>query len=230
MLFWTFFRDKINTKAIVRKLFIFLLPFIILAAPLNLYFSKNTDNRIYEQFFLQSEKLSISEKTSFLSQNLKSIASMFLIKGDPNGRHNYPGKPMLNPILGIFFIIGFIKTILNFKKFPNNLFLIYFFIGILPPLLTYPWENPNALRAITILPSIIYFVAQAIISVFQITKFNKYVLVAIFILFGLSALYEIRTYYNYQVKVFPISFELDPKLLEKYLDGSYIYKSTKNKI
>lgn len=228
ILLWNHFQGKFKSVEITKQILTFFVPFIILIFPLNFYFSKNTDNRIYEQFFLQSERLTIEEKSSFLFQNIKSISGMFIIKGDPNGRHNYPDKPLLNPILGILFFLGLIKTIIDFKKFPNSIFLLYFAVGLLPPLLTYPWENPNSLRAITVIPSVIYFISQGIFLITHIKKLKKIALIGVFILIGLSAVYEIRTYFVFQTKVFPISFELDPDLLEKYLDGSYIYKSNQN--
>ncbi len=90
---------------------------------------------------------------------------MFHFKGDVNGRHNYPGKPALNPILGILFIAGLTFAVKNWKN-PLNLFAIcYLLFAIFPTILTYPWENPNMLRTFTAIPSVIYFIGLAIIVI-----------------------------------------------------------------
>ncbi len=210
-----------------KNLLIFIIPIILLSLPLNIYFAKHDDNRIYELFFLQSEQLSIAEKTDFMIQNVKSVGSMFLIKGDMNGRHNYPGKPMLNPILGLLFVAGLVISLVRFKKGYNAFFLVYFVLGILPPLLTYPWENPNALRGVTVIPSIVYFAGQALLGMFYIKLPipKRYILYVIFVIVALSAIYELRTYFVFQRLVFPAAFEIHPTLLQPYLDGTYDFNT-----
>ena len=214
-------------KELLTKLLYLGIPFIIIITPLSFYFTKHDDNRIYEQFFLQNEQLSVQEKASYLWQNMKSVSGMFFVKGDMNGRHNYPGKPMLNLLLGILFVIGLVISIFNWKKFPHRLFLLYFVLGILPPLLTYPWENPNALRAVTAIPAIVFFIGQTLCLVMKLPFKKLYILYAVFFIIGLSAIYEARTYFVFQSLVFPASFELHRNLLQPYLDGNYLFDPAK---
>ncbi|PIZ64905.1 hypothetical protein CO051_04290 [Candidatus Roizmanbacteria bacterium CG_4_9_14_0_2_um_filter_39_13] len=221
LLCFDFWNHKSAKKEIIKQLLYVLIPFVICITPLNLYFTQHDDNRIYEQFFLQSERISIQEKSSFLWENITKVSGMFLFQGDSNGRHNYPGKPMLNPFLGIFFIVGLLISIFQWKKFPNKIFLLYFALGILPPLLTYPWENPNALRSVTVLPAVVFFIGQSLQLITKISMYKKHVIYILFILVGLSAIYEIRTYFVFQTLVFPSSFEISPDLLPQYLDGTY---------
>lgn len=195
------------------KLLYFLIPFIITIMPLSLYFLKNKDIRFEQQFFLSNSDLNLNEKISFLWQNTKSNILMLFLKGDLNGRHNYPGKPALNPILVIFFILGLIA---GFKKIKNPLilfWLIYFYISFLPTILTYPWENPNMLRTFTAIPSICFFLILGIYQVLKVInnkgKFFRYFL---FLLLFLSSIYEIRTYFKYQSQVFDSAFKIKNKL------------------
>ncbi|MDA1317414.1 MAG: glycosyltransferase family 39 protein, partial [bacterium] len=221
------FHSTFSFKKLTKVLLIYIVPFIILTLPLNIYFTQNDDNRIYELFFLQSEQLSIAEKTDFMTQNIMAVGGMFLGKGDMNGRHNYPGKAMLNPILGLLFIAGLIISLAKWKKGYNAFFLVYFGLGILPPLLTYPWENPNALRAVTVIPSIVYFAGQALLMMFQV-KFpvpKRFIMYLVFVIISLSAIYELRTYFVFQRLVFPQSFEIHPTLLQPYLDGTFDFKT-----
>ncbi|EKE13990.1 MAG: hypothetical protein ACD_12C00721G0001 [uncultured bacterium] len=159
----------------------------------------------------------LQEKLDGLWHNISSTALMFVTKGDMNGRHNYPGKPALNPILGILFIIGLIMSIKNFKNLYNKLFLFYFLISLFPALMTYPWENPNMLRTYTVLPSVVYFIGNAIIIlcavVHKIIKnknklFRYLILNTLYFILLFSCLYELRTYFKYQSEVFKHSFQI----------------------
>jgi len=227
LLFERGIRQRITLNPLKRLTFL-LVPFILLTIPLNVYFNSNDDNRIYELFYLQNEQLSVSEKTEFTLQNIQKVSGQFFMKGDINGRHNYPGKPMLNPIQSILFIVGLGVAIKNWRQFHHRLFLVFFLIGILPPLLTYPWENPNALRSVTTLPSIVYFMGLPLVSIFRLPLAKKYLILGIFVILSLSAIYELRTYFVFQKTVFPESFELNVNFIKPYLEGNYFLDPNKN--
>ena len=159
-----------------------------------------------------NHEVPINEKINGLWSNISSTTLMFFTKGDMNGRHNYPGKPALNPILGILFIIGLIKAMKQWNNNNNKLFIIYFFLSILPALMTYPWENPNMLRTYTCLPSVIFFTGQGIIVLFLFFshKFKKYTQIICFVIIGIiciSSVYEMHTYFIYQPLAFKHSFD-----------------------
>ena len=150
--------------------------------------------------------MTVNGKVNGLWSNISSTTLMLFTKGDMNGRHNYPGKPALNPILGILFIVGLVITMKQWNNNNNKLFLLYFLLSIFPALMTYPWENPNMLRTFTVIPSIVYFVGLTISEIIKKTK-QKY-LWLIIIIIALSSFYELRTYFKYQSKVFADSFEI----------------------
>ena len=198
-----------------HKLIYFLVPLIITIAPLSFYLIKNPDIRFNQQFFWKNNQLSFSQKINYTWQNIKSTALMFHFKGDLNGRHNFPGKPALNPILGVLFIIGMTLAFINWKDPKNLFFICYFIVSIIPTILTYPWENPNMLRTYTALPSIIFFIGKAIVLIKNIinsvikNKLSKYLMLNTLLLLPiLSCFYELRTYFKYQSKVFEESFEI----------------------
>jgi 4-amino-4-deoxy-L-arabinose transferase-like glycosyltransferase len=198
-------------KQLIIGLFIFL--FTIL--PLTSYLITHPDIRFQQQFFPTNSGELIHRKIEFLWSNIKSTALMFNIKGDVNGRHNYPFKPALNPILGLFFIGGLIIALKNYKNFYNQFFLLYFVISLIPSLLTYPWENPNMLRTFTVIPSVVFFVGQAFEFLSNTTFVRsfksgskKFLIFLILFILLLSSIYEIRTYFKYQAKVFEKAFEV----------------------
>jgi len=133
---------------------------------------------------------------------------MFHIKGDMNAVHNYTFKPALNLYIGSMFVLGLILSFKNFKENYNSVFIAYFFLSLIPTLLTYPWENPHMLRTITAVPTIIYFVTVAMF--FLLEKFHNYkkILFTIFVIgILLSSAYEIRTYFVYQKDVLHDAFK-----------------------
>ena len=192
------------------KILPFLISFIILTMPLSFYLIRNPDIRVNQQSFLTNNSVSITNKFSYLGQNIVKTALMFNVRGDVNGRHNYPLKSALNPLIGILFLVGLIVGIHQRQNKTNQLFLIYFIISLIPTLLTYPHENPHMLRTFTVIPSIVYFI---VLGLQWLTKFipNQYRKISIYIVFMLlilSAIYEIRTYFYYQNQVFKQAFEI----------------------
>jgi hypothetical protein len=205
-------RKQFDNK-IIKQLLCFVIPFIIIITPLTNYLINNTDTRVDQQFFLKNNEMTVNEKISGLWKNISSTALMFDVKGDVNGRHNYPNKPALNPILGILFVIGLVITMKQWNNNNNKLFLLYFLLSIFPALMTYPWENPNMLRTFTVLPSIVFFIGNAIIILWTATSKifkNKKMFVScfLFLVILFSSYYELRTYFKYQSTVFKQSFEI----------------------
>lgn len=192
---------------IIKHLLYFLIPFLIIITPLTSYLLTNKDSRVDQQFLLTNHELSISEKASGLWNNISSTTLMLFTKGDMNGRHNFPGKPAINPILGILFILGLIMTMRSaFTKASTDkqwskFFLIYFLISLLPALVTYSWENPNMLRTYTSLPSIIFFIGQGLIFLFK--KNIQIICLTLIAIICISSSYEMYTYFVYQ----PLSFK-----------------------
>ncbi|MFA6081056.1 MAG: glycosyltransferase family 39 protein [Patescibacteria group bacterium] len=189
---------------IIKQLLYFLIPFVIIITPLTSYLLINKDSRVDQQFLLTNHELSFNEKASGLWNNIFSTTLMFFTKGDMNGRHNFPGKPALNPILGILFIFGSILTIKQWKNDSNKLFLFYFLISLLPALVTYSWENPNMLRTYTSLPSIVFFIGQGMIFLFK--KNIQIVCLTLMMIICISSAYELHTYFVYQPFSFKNSF------------------------
>lgn len=222
-----------SSNLAIKQLIPSVIIFIITILPLSLYFINNPDIRFNQQFFLKNTELPTVKKILFLGDNLKKTILMFNFYGDINGRHNYPGKAALNPLLGILFIIGLCISIRNYKKFPNSFFIVYFILSLIPSMLTYPWETPNMLRTFTAIPAVIYFIG---ISVEQIYKFvgnglksfpTKTFIVLFFLIF-LSSIYELRTYFKYQSEVFKKAFEVKKSVGEIDFNKPIIFKQLGN--
>ena len=196
-------------KPQLKNYFFYLVSFLIVAAPLLFYLIINKDIR-FNEISILSQNTSFAAKIKMVSENVQKTALMFNIKGDMNGRHNFPGKPALNPILGILFVLGVILSARKIKEFPNKLFLFYFLVSLLPTLLTLPHDNPNMNRTFTVLPAVIYFVVYSIKFLSTINfRINKQHLIMFFTgIILISSIIELRTYFFYQSRVFRNSFEV----------------------
>lgn len=207
------FSSMIKNRTILwRSAVYFLIPFFLLILPLIIYLNINKDTRFYQQFYPDNHEMTLEEKGQFFMRNLSSTAGIFIVNGDVNGRHNYPNKPALNPILGVLFLAGLLIAIRKIKERNNQLFLLWFFLSLVPTLVTYPWENPNMLRTFTVIPSVVYFIGLTIkklgnISFLQKPVLKKVFLVVIVIIVSASSFYELRTYFVHQTQVFKEAFE-----------------------
>lgn len=199
-------------KRVGKTLLLALLGFILVIFPLVSYLSAHPDSRFDQQFFFKNPNLTISQKMKLLSDSFISTSLMFHLRGDFNGRHNYPGKPALNPLLGVLFILGLVIGVKDWKKdHYHQLFLIYLIMALIPTLFTYPQENPHMLRTFTVIPSIIYLSGQPLMKTLDFLIKKKYRVagfVVILYLVALSSLYELRAYFLYQRWVTLQAFEV----------------------
>jgi len=207
-----FSTNKEKVSNALKKTLFFIIPFLIVIAPLVIALNNIKDTRIDQLFFWRNHEMTIQQKVQGTAENIVSLTSMFFLKGDMNGRHNYPGKPALNPIMAIFFLIGLFYSLKKWKSNINILFLLYFSLSIIPSIPIYPWENPSMLRTFTVIPSTVYFIGIGIISITLLIKKLKIsdstIIIVITTLIFLSSFYELRTYFRYQSIVFEESFEI----------------------
>jgi 4-amino-4-deoxy-L-arabinose transferase-like glycosyltransferase len=208
-----------------KNLLIFGGVFGILITPLSVYLSQHPDIRVKQQLYLQDETRTAMEKFGFFLDNVWRNTKLFFIEGDASGRHNYPFKAALNPILGILSLVGFVQALRTFRKPITLLFLLYFAIAMGPTLLTYPHENPNMLRTVTVIPAIIYFVGLGIAGLAELAhKLDKKRLIGAYfgtillLLITVSSILELRTYFVFQRAIFDQAFEVTDRF-----GGVYFY-------
>ncbi len=190
-----------------KQYVIYLIMFFIMIIPISSYLMLHpqSDIRINQQLFIKNTSMTIGEKAAFLGSNIVKIALMFFWKGDINGRHNFPGKPAINPILFSLFLFGLIISFMRKRTKEDFIFLFYFIISITPTIMTYPWENPNMLRTFTCLPALFYFIGRGFFQIFSFVHTKKYafsLLAFLLMAIVISSYYEMKTYFIYQPLVF----------------------------
>ena len=182
-----------------KLILFYLVSFLVLTLPL-LISTGTAENRVRELTYL-SARISLSKKGGYFAENVLKNILMFNVKGDLNGRHNYPGKSALNPFLGVLFLAG-----LCLARYTKNkwLFCLWGMLSVAGTLFTFPIENPHFLRTYTLTVPIVFFITSAIN---WLLSHRKRFQIVLFILIILSSIYEIRTYFKYQRKVFVKAFE-----------------------
>jgi DNA-binding beta-propeller fold protein YncE/4-amino-4-deoxy-L-arabinose transferase-like glycosyltransferase len=92
---------------------------------------------------------------------------MFNYRGDPNGRHNLPNEPMLDPVSGVLMVLGLGVCLWRGRQ-PRYLLLpLWLGAMLLPGIFSLDFEAPQSLRAIGSLPAALLLVAVTIEGLWQ---------------------------------------------------------------
>jgi hypothetical protein len=114
--------------------------------------------------------------------NAAKTFGMFFFRGDTNWRHNVAAQPILFWPVAAFFAVGLLHTIWRFvhswrtRGHPgvvHTLLLSWFFVGLLPALLSTE-GSPHALRALIVAPSV-YIIAALGLHWLYVSFERKYV-------------------------------------------------------
>lgn len=102
-----------------------------------------------------------------LWKNAVRHAGMFHVQGDPNGRHNLPSVPMLDPVSGIFFGVGFLWALATIRDRRSLLLLLWFGAALMPGVLSLDFEAPQAARTLGVTPVVAIFAAIPLARLFR---------------------------------------------------------------
>ena len=138
----------------------------LVAMPLIRFALDNPDS-----FWYRTRQISIFTKRDqadlwlALGESTQKHLLMFNFQGDKNGRHNLPGKPMLDPVMAILFVLGLGLALARTRYAANTFFLILFPVALIGGIFSVDFEAPQSLRSIAVIPAIIYFAALALAAV-----------------------------------------------------------------
>ena len=96
-----------------------------------------------------------------LIHNIEKHLLMFNYRGDPNGRHNLPGAPTLEPVSAVLFVLGLGLAIVR-RSWWQRFFVWLWLAGLLGGILSLDFEAPQSLRAIAAMPAVVFFVALSL--------------------------------------------------------------------
>ena len=141
-----------------------------------------------------------------IGDGLVEHAMMFTREGDPNPRHNLPEAPMLDRITGALFVLAFLFALTQWRR--RNVALLalplWVILMTLPGVLTVPWESPQSLRAILVIPAVATLAALALDMLWRAwrevpwTVVRRFALPAILAALGIVAYSNVNTYFGWQ--------------------------------
>ena len=133
----------------------------VTAAPLGAYFLKYPDQlttRVAQESVLDAE----SNQLSALGKNAVSTLGMLSVRGDPNSRHNLPGRPVFDPPLTVFGLIGLALIAARVRRPESVLALLWLATMFLPGILS--GDSPHQLRTAGIIPIVYVLPAVGLIT------------------------------------------------------------------
>lgn len=147
----------------LRELAAFGLPAILVVLPLavdSVWQPEILFSRV-GQVSILSPTINHGDLWGTLLHNLFAAAGMFVLSGDAIARHNLPGRPVFDPILGLAFLAGLALALAAAwrRKPAAALILIWTAVLLLPTILAE--DTPHFLRAVGVLPVIFIFPALA---------------------------------------------------------------------
>ena len=163
---------------------------------------------------------------------------MFHVEGDGNGRHNLPGAPMLDFLSGALLLLGLAIAATRWREAAIIVLPVWIVLMMLPGVLTLPWEAPQSLRSITVIPAVTMLVTLALCAFWRIGRSAPWILVrtaapsVVAALLAVIAFSNTRTYFDTQAsdpRVFA-AFSTDERLMSEHMlrqnnDGHAIFVS-----
>ena len=129
---------------------------------------------------------------------------MFNAEGDPNPRHNLPNAPMLDRVTGALFILGFFFALIRWRTIALFTLPFWVILMVLPGVLTVPWESPQSLRSILVIPAVAALTALVIDMLWRTWKdvpwplARRLALPAVLALLGIIAYLNVDLYFGDQ--------------------------------
>ena len=170
---------------------------LFVASPVVQYAFDNSD-----QFFKRTRQTLIFDMAPSdqwmgqINESLEEHLMMFNRKGDPNPRHNLPDEPMLDFFMAALFALGFFFALTQWRN--TGLFTLPFWVlfMILPGVLTVPWESPQSLRSILVIPAVVALAAYPLERLWQVSKNAPWPAVRRFALPGVLGVLAFISYVN----------------------------------
>ena len=161
-----------QVSAEVPRLVIFAGVAVLVAAPILVHFALHP-----EHFVSRSSQVWVFDRSSSQGDpmgaflvNVWDHLLVFGFRGDPMGRHNYAGRPMLNPVEALFFWLGVGMAVWRWQRRPAyRLLLLWLFILTLPAILSRDIV-PNTLRMIGAAPAVYLLIAVGMWEAFRFLK------------------------------------------------------------
>jgi hypothetical protein len=117
-------------------------------------------------FLLSAESSDKRPPLTRLDESVGRHLLMFNVRGDSNGRHAAPNRPMLDFVTGLGFLVGVAASLRRRRDWRSQFLLAALAIGLLPSLLAV--DNPHAMRSIDALPIACIIAAVGLAQIWRV--------------------------------------------------------------
>jgi hypothetical protein len=140
-------RGRVSRRDWLMPRLVFALTAALVTAPLAIYFVNAP-----VAFSGRVQDVSIIASPGALVENAGRVAGMFFLQGDLEWRHNLAGRPALDALTVVPFILGLAVAGWHWRKLQAQLLMIWTAVMILPSVLSE--QAPDFARAIGALPAV----------------------------------------------------------------------------
>lgn len=126
---------------------------LLVLAPLIAYAMRQPDDfnvRVGTVFSLSASARQGQAPLAVLDESLRRHLLMFNVQGDLNGRHHAPGRPMLDYVTGLAFLLGIAALLRRIANWRSLFLLAALGLGLLPSALSV--DSPHGMRAFEAAP------------------------------------------------------------------------------
>ncbi len=181
-LVWLAVKDWRLVRANLGGLALMLGTALLVFAPLGLFFAQNPDYLFVraDQAWVFSDQLSDGDPSAALRDNVTAVLGMFFLKGDHNWRFNIAPRPIFDALMAALAGVGLLlcgwravagepggATARERRPLPSQapyvVTLLFIAVMLVPSLLSIE-GRPNSLRAIGILPFLVFLPAVAVVA------------------------------------------------------------------
>jgi 4-amino-4-deoxy-L-arabinose transferase-like glycosyltransferase len=167
-------------RQVAARIGVFLLVAAVTAAPLGVFFLRHPErfSARMDQVSVFNPELNRGDLWGTLGRSVAAALGMFTVRGDPQSRFGVIGRPVFDPVVGVFFYLGVLLALVRAVRGPRGRGarargprardrVLYLSLLIWVPLLLVPSvlgvkEVPHSLRAIGVMPILFFFPALGI--------------------------------------------------------------------
>ena len=158
-----FFLGRSDRRRLIKNFLLLAVAAFIVAAPVvqsaivdsEEFFSRTNDTSVFSLYPL-------GEALDQVRIGLGKHALMFNYKGDLNPRHNLPGAPMLDFLSGMLMILGMGVAFARWRNVALVVMPFWVLFMMMPGVITLPFEAPQSLRSIVVIPAVIVLITLAL--------------------------------------------------------------------
>ena len=155
--------NRTFNKTAVKQIGILYGVALLLAFPLLLYAVQNPGvfNQRVAAVYVLEDTTERAEQIEILRTNIWNVVKMYTVEGDNDPLINIPGRPSLNPLLSISFILGIIFALYRWRR-PNYLFVLSWLVLMSAPAFLAD-SAAMSKRALGALPAVMILISFALL-------------------------------------------------------------------